>query len=156
MNCVICCLLLLYKAGAFITHVSLSNRAMSSSWQEERKSLTNCRARQQPKLRSQKSDCRVAGHYNTAICKSTAQDSNTDANPIEDDSTDVSAGVPDFDLEELMKGLNIGSPRKTSGASSTVGSEINEMKLIMALRKQMGEEDFKAIFDCRNPRIGDL
>lgn len=35
-------------------------------------------------------------------------------------------------------------------------SLVMQMKLIMALRKRMGEEDFYTVFDPRNPRIGDV
>lgn len=38
----------------------------------------------------------------------------------------------------------------------TLNFHAEQMKLILALRRKMGEEDFYAIFDPRNRLIGDL
>eukprot|EP00752_Nemacystus_decipiens_P002119 g2022.t1 len=62
----------------------------------------------------------------------------------------------DTELAKLMKGLEHGSSRETARGRAGRRGDMDEMKIIMLLRQQMGEEDFYQVFDPRNPRIGDV
>ncbi|CAM9609849.1 unnamed protein product [Pylaiella littoralis] len=66
------------------------------------------------------------------------------------------AGISDADLEKLIKGLEHGSSRSTPRSGAGRRGDLDEMKMIHLLRKQLGEEDFYKVFDPRNPRIGEL
>lgn len=58
--------------------------------------------------------------------------SGQDAVSNEDSSTDVS-GVSDIDLDELLKGLNIGSPRKDKKTTAVEDKEPDEVRQALHL-----------------------
>lgn len=64
-----------------------------------------------------------------------------DAVPNEDSSPDVS-GVSDIDLDELLKGLNIGSPRKERKTATVEANESDEVRhaLNRCYRRRIGAD----------------
>ncbi|CAM9217064.1 unnamed protein product [Discosporangium mesarthrocarpum] len=59
------------------------------------------------------------------------------------------------ELQDLLASLNLGSLGKSVSKKQRTRSDIDEVQVINSLRKELGEEDFRRIFDPRNRFIGE-
>ncbi|CAM9106931.1 unnamed protein product [Ectocarpus fasciculatus] len=108
---------------------------------------------------------REARHAAGRVIACTAKDEGNKDIAEEDDPLDLNlddfseADISDAELDKMLQAVEHGISRhkpKPSQSGAGGRGEIDEAKMIMLLRQKMGEEDFYAVFDPRNPRIGDV
>ncbi|CAM9509968.1 unnamed protein product [Ectocarpus sp. 4 AP-2014] len=108
---------------------------------------------------------REARHAAGRVLACTAKDEGDKGVADEDDPLDLNlydfseAEITDAELDKMLQAVEHGISRhKSKALDSKAGQrgEVDEAKMIMLLRQKMGKEDFYAVFDPRNPRIGDV